>query len=545
MSAAADWTHAALAECSESYRLSCAGIKIDGGMALDFRRYPFVCEIIDRHAPRMTIIKGAQLGISIAMVLKSLGDARRGGLRGILYGFPSDREVQDFSKARFAPLMAKNPGQWNAIDSTDTDSAGLKQIGDVFIYFRGIGQKGGASTKSLSAIKSIPVDRAVFDERDEMDDSRFEEAKHRLDGSLSPELTCLSTPTLPGYGVDLDYVSSNQSAWLWKCTACSAWTCLEDTYPDCIATSRDRDPYYLCSGCRGPLERTKGEWVARKPDVRDHIGYWVSQLCSPTKTAGDILQAADDAVRRGHLRAFHNQTLGRAYAEVDEEITRQQLEALLTDTPKPLRHEGPCAMGVDPGKPHWYTVRVRTSDVDSLCIARGRADTYEELHRIAQQYNVQSGVMDQGYDPSAVASFVEAHAGWYGGLYVGGKRSSADWDHRERMVKMGRTRTLDDAHRAIIAKRVTHVQRDEFWDKYFVPQMTNLKRATLEKDRTGEREGVWVVTGGQKNDHLRHADAYCHLATERVGLSKSVARMRARVEEQDSWSDRPLNAATL
>lgn len=539
-----DATHALFMAASPSYRLNHLGIKIDGGQELDFSRYPFVPQIIDKHAPKTTIIKAAQLGLSVACILKALHEAMQGGLRGILYGFPSDREVQDFSKARFGPLMAANHGVWSS-DNSDIDSAGLKQIGSTFVYFRGIGQRGSSATKSLSAIKSIPIDRLYLDEFDEMDPLRVSEVIHRLDGSRCPEMTLFSTPTLPGYGVDLDYVSSNQSAWLWKCPRCNAWTCLEDTYPDCIGTSRDRDPFYVCSGCREPLERVRGEWVARKPDVTDHYGYWVSQLCSPTKSAGDILQAADDAVRRGHLRAFHNQTLGRAYAEVDEEITRQQLEALLTDTPKPLRHEGPCAMGVDPGKPHWYTVRVRTSDVDSLCIARGRADTYEELHRIAQQYNVQSGVMDQGYDPSAVASFVEAHAGWYGGLYVGGKRSSADWDHRERMVKMGRTRTLDDAHRAIIAKRVTHVQRDEFWDKYFVPQMTNLKRATLEKDRTGEREGVWVVTGGQKNDHLRHADAYCHLATERVGLSKSVARMRARVEDQESWSDRPLNAATL
>lgn len=549
MSAAAD-LHDAMALLSESYRLSRSAIKIDGGNPLDFSRYPFVAEIVDKSPPRMTVIKGAQMGISLAMVLKTLGKARRGTtksgrkMRGVLYGFPSDRDVQDFSRARFAPMMANNPGQWKVSDD-ETDSAGLKQIGDVFVYFRGIGQKGGSSTRSLSGIKSIPVDFVALDERDEMDDSRVDEVIHRLDGSLDPELACLSTPTLPGYGVDHDYVSSNQSAWMWRCAACNEWTCLEDTYPDCIAEPREGVPHYLCSRCRGPLDRKRGQWVPRKPDITDHLGYWPSQLCSPTKTAADILHAADEAVRNGRMRAFYNQTLGRAYAEVDEEITRQQLEALLTTQPKPLRHEGPCAMGVDPGKPHWYTVRVRMTEDDSLCIARGRADSYEELHRIATQYNVQSGIMDQGYDPSAVAAFVEAHPGWYGGLYVGGKRSSADWDHREKMVKMGRTRTLDDAHRAIIAKRVMHVQKDEFWEKHFVPQMINLKRATIEKEKTGEREGVWVVTGGVKRDHLRHADAYCHLALERVGLAKSVMELQARTYDHSSNRGRRLNAATL
>ena len=71
------------------------------------------------------------------------------------------------------------------------------------------------------------------------------------------------------------------------------------------------------------------------------------------------------------------------------------------------------------------------------------------------------------------------------------------------------------------------------------------QRATIEKDKTGEREGVWVVTGGTKNDHLRHSDAYCHLAMERVGLAKSVVQLQSRTYEQTHSSGRRLNAATL
>ena len=470
--------------------------------------------------------KGAQVGFTIPFSMDALEKAKLNKYRGIGYWFPSETEVSDFAKARFGPMMTNNMEIWGKFVH-DTDSAALKRIGNTFLYFRGVGQRGGAgASKSTSKLKSIPLDIIYLDERDEMDDTRVDAVEHRLDAAMAPQIVVLSTPTLPGYGVDHDYALSNQSVWMWLCDKCGEWTCLDLTYPDCIVQPINKDPYYRCSRaqCHAPLTKNRGQWVARKPDVTDHLGYWVSQLSSPTKTAGDIVTASLKAIETGRRSEFENQTLARAFAEVDEEITEQQLLALLTDEQKPLHHEGPAAFGCDPGKPHWYEVRIRLTENDSQVIARGRADTYEELSRIWKQYNCESGVMDKGYDPSAVARFCESHPGCYGGLYVGGKTSTPDWNHKEREVKMGRTTVLDAAHDAIITKRVKHYRRDEFFDKFFVPQMRNLKRATVENKNTGDRRGQWVVTGGQKNDHLRHADAYCNVALERCGIAHSIRR---------------------
>lgn len=530
-----------------SYRLAHKNVLVDGVDPLDFARYPYIPELIDEHRKRVTIIKGAQMGFTIGIVMKVLERAKEARLRGIGYFFPADGEVSDFAKARFDPMMSNNFELWGS-HVRDTDSAGLKRIGQTFLYFRGMGQKGGAAGKrSTSKLKSIPLDMLILDERDEMDDGRVEAIYHRLDAAKDPVIITLSTPTLPNYGVDFDYAKSDQGVWMWKCGHCNEWTCLDLTYPDCIAEPTNEPAYYRCTAkrCGRPLERTFGEWVKRKTEVTDHAGYWASQLNSPTKSAADIVEASLRALETGLRREFENQTLARAFAEVDEEITQAQLEALLTDQQRPLRDEGPCSMGVDPGKPHWYEISKRLTDRDSLVIARGRADSYDELSRLCKAYNVQSGVMDQGYDPSAVAKFCHDHHGWYGALYIGGKKTDPDWNHMERTVKIGRTRTLDDARNAVINKSVQHVAKDEFWIKFFVPQMINLKRATLEKDNTGEREGVWVITGGAKNDHLRHADAYCRLAETRCGLAKSVVALRNRISEQRRQSEGPRSPWTL
>jgi hypothetical protein len=529
LSAALDH-HSTMMALSDSYRLQHQGVTIDGTVALDFNLYPFIPQIIDDHAPKITVLKAAQLGITIACIMRALEDAKRLKLRGIGYMFPSSDEVSDFAKARFGPMMTNNHTLWGQYVK-DTDSAALKRINQTFLYFRGVGQRGGGTTKrSTSKLKSIPLDHLYLDERDEMDDDRVDAVQHRLDGSLAPEEFVLSTPTLPGYGVDYDYKLSNQSVYMWQCWRCNEWTCLELSYPECIVQPREGDPFYQCDKCGKPLDRGKSEWVARKPDITDHLGYWVSQLCSPTKTAKDMVLAAQKAVETGRRDEHENQNLARAYAEVEQEITKQQLEELvMPDEIRPLKHEGPCAMGVDPGKPHWYEVRVRITEKDSTVIAMGQADTYAELSRIAKDFNVESGVMDQGYDPSAVAEFCSSHRGWFGGLYIGRKVSEPDWDYNERMVKMGRTRTLDDAHNTILNGRVRYHQKTKFWEKHFLPQMTQLKRAKIE-DGVGTRSGVWVVTGGSKNDHMRHADAYCDMAVGKCGVAHNVRRMHEKAK---------------
>lgn len=540
MSEALD-THNMLMQLSTSYRLAHSGIIIDGVDPLDFSRYPFIPDIIDDETELTTIIKGAQMGFTIACIMKVLERAKHERMRGIGYFFPSEGEVGDFARARFGPMMTNNWDVWGKYVK-DTDSAHLKRINDTFLYFRGVGQKGsGAAKRSTSKQKSIPLDGIVLDERDEMDDAKVDAIKHRLDGSMNPWRIDLSTPTLPAYGVDFDYTLSDQRVWMWQCEHCNEWQCLDLTYPECIAEPNNADPFFICSKqrCRRPIGRTKGEWVARQTNIKNHAGFWVSQLSSPTVSAAKVLLAVLDAERTGRRRELENQVFARAFAEADEEITREQLMQLLTNEPRPLRHAGPCAMGVDPGKPHWYEVKLRITEEDSFVLARGRATSYEELDRIAAAYNVQSGCMDQGYDPTAVQAFVRSHPGWWGVLYVGGKKTSPDWVYDEHVVKVGRTWLLDLAHREIIDRRVKHVRKDEFWEECYVPQMTNLKRATIERDRTGEREGEWVITGGRKNDHLRHADAYATLAATKVGLSAAVTELRSRSSEQTRGSEAP------
>jgi len=520
-------SHAAMCQMSTAYRLQSMGLEVDG-QPFDLSKYPYIPKIIDSQARRTTIGKGAQMGFTVAIILQSIEEMLHQDLRGLLYLLPTDDEVQALAKSRVDPMLAQ-PAYAHLKNNVDT--ASLKQIGKGFVFFRGAGQRGGAKVKSMSKLKSFPADRLKLDEYDEMDQGRVDAARHRLDGSTCPREVGLSTPTLPEYGVDLDYKASDQQAWHWRCEKCNAWVCLEKTWPECLAEPSEGEPFYLCSKCRDPLERRTGQWVAAKPDVRDHEGYYISQLGSLVKSPARVLDDWQRAQANGRLREFTNQVLARPYADIEDVMTDALMNACLDrDRPRARSSAGPCAMGVDPGaKTMHYWIKDRITDKDTRTLSYGKVDGFDEIGQLAKKFNVQSGVMDIGAETRKVREFLDAHPGWWGCQYVEKKNTSHDWNPKERIVKVSRTQALDESHDAILTKRESLPAPDETYHDMVLPQMKNLARTKLEDTETGNVTMRWVVTGGQKNDHLKHAHAYAGIAAEKVGLAEHVQKaMRAR-----------------
>lgn len=529
MSAALDFQHQLSMAASTTYRLEHKGLKVDGEK-LDFSLYPHLYKIIDGRAPETTIVKAAQQGLSIACILRAIEDQLQLKLRGTGYFFPTDDEVKEHAKARFDPVFE----QYGLNSSVNT--AGLKQVGNGFVWFRAMGQIGGAKQKSLSKVKSFPADKIYCDEADEMDPKRVDAARHRLDGASEDiaEFVSLSTPTIPDFGVDWDYKQSDQEAFHWRCSKCNEWVCLELTWPDCLADPSEGDAFYLCSKCREPLERLGAdtEWVPARPDLEKiHRGFWVSQLSSLRRSPNRILLDLQKAEAKGRVKEFKNQVLAKTHADIEDVMTDALMNACLDrDRPRARSAAGPCAMGVDPGsKVMHYWIGERITDKDTRILSYGKVAGFDDIGQLAKKFHVKSGVMDIGAETRKVREFLDEHPGWWGCQYVEKKATGYDWNPREHIVTVGRTEALDASHDAILSKRTSLPAPDETYHDLVLPQMKNLARTKIEDDQTGNVTMKWVVTGGQKDDHLKHAHAYFQIATEKVGLAESVQRsMNAR-----------------
>jgi len=168
--------------------------------------------------------------------------------------FPSRSDVLDFSKGRISPLIDDNLesiGQW----LQETDAAGLKRVWNTFLYLRGMHSRVG--------LKSVPTDLIVFDELDEAPQNAKDMAMERESHSELKEVVMLSNPTLPDYRIDKEFQQTDQRYWLLKCPHCGEYTCLEDTFPDCLLKIDSR-VILACSRCQGELDPAIGQWVAKK-----------------------------------------------------------------------------------------------------------------------------------------------------------------------------------------------------------------------------------------------------------------------------------------
>ncbi|MHA2069178.1 MAG: phage terminase large subunit family protein, partial [Candidatus Thorarchaeota archaeon] len=121
-------------------------IKLQGGV-WSFEDHPYLIEpmkmpLLQRmgKAPKnMCSMKGTQGGWTEELVLETLHGQIHGHYpRGVLYLFPTAREVSEFSKARFNPLIAMNPtaigNHVKGVSMKGVDTTNLKNINGSMLY---------------------------------------------------------------------------------------------------------------------------------------------------------------------------------------------------------------------------------------------------------------------------------------------------------------------------------------------------------------------------------------------------------------------------
>ena len=292
-----------------------------------------------------TYEKGTQMGLSTLALLRSFHGARYLGYKGILYLMPSRSDALDVAKGRVNPLVEQNEvfSSW----IKDTDSASIKEIWHCFLYFRGM--------RSRTGLKSVPIDFLVCDELDEAVPAALDMAYERMAHSEFKHILKLSNPTLPDFGVNKSFQVTDQRYWLLKCDKCNEYTCLEDTFPDCLLEIKGT-VIRACQKCQSELNPSIGQWVAKKPAITDKRGYHFSQLFSSYVEPGDILRQFRTT---DNLQDFWNLKIGNAYIEAENRLSVEEVLALCGNEGIASSDSGPCYMGVDQGKDLHVTIGKR------------------------------------------------------------------------------------------------------------------------------------------------------------------------------------------
>lgn len=431
-------------------------------------------------------------------MLRVVYGARYQGYRGILYLFPNKSDVTDFSKGRIDPLIDENPhtiGRW----LTSTDSSNIKRIWNAFLYLRGM--------KSRVGLKSIPVDLTVFDELDEAPQNAVDMAVERMAHSELKEILKLSNPTLPDYGIDKAFQETDQRYWLLKCEKCGEYTCLEDTFPDCLITFRGR-VVRACRKCRSELNPSVGKWVARRPSITEKRGYHYSQLFSQFVDPADILHQFRTT---NNLADFYNLKIGVAYVEAENRLSEKEVLGLCGSDGIASSAPGPCYMGVDQGKSLHVVIGEKHPQKAGKIVHLGVYRDWEELDRLMKNFNIARCVVDALPEIRNARAFSERHSGKvYLNYYNQHQKGHYAWNEAEHIVSCNRTESLDASHKEIIGRDIILPKECDIV-REFARHLHNVAKKLEEDEETGSKRYVYVKLGP---DHFRHAFSYEAIAMQ-------------------------------
>jgi len=469
-------------------------------------------------APRQVARKGAQMGWSEIWVLKTLHGMIHGKYpKGALYLFPTTGDVADFTKARFNPLIDSN----SAIKAfvKDTDSVNIKKVGTGFLYLRGARATANieGKKKSSSKLKTVPVDRIVYDERDEMSEAMVELALERVSHSDVQEEMHLGTPTVPNYGVDKLYQQSDQRCWFIRCRACGHETCLELEFPDCIRLNKDGEYYRACVKCGKEIRPVDGEWRPLYPDrSKDLVGWWIGQLNSMYVKPGKIISLYNDPPN-GNLSEVMNSKLGMAYEDAEAALTPNDIWECCGQDAMMMDDSGPCAMGVDIGKRLHVVIGKRPSSKRKKIIKVVTVSSFNDLHDLAQKYNVKCAVLDKYPETRKCRDFQESESYpvWLCGYQDGKKKGPTSWDWSIKEIAANRTEICDASHDLVKDVGALEFPRKCNEMQEYTKHMCNIFKTLEEDENTGDKYYTYKKRG---DDHYRHATNYFMLASERIGV---------------------------
>lgn len=462
-------------------------------------------------------MKGTQGGFTEIEVLDDFHGMRYGRYPlGVLHLMPTGDDVNEFSKARFNPLILANRLAIGKFVKK-TDTASLKKIFDAFLYLRGarLSQKIAGEEKESSKIRSIPVDKVVFDEVDLMDEDVIGKAKGRMGHSKVKKEVYISNPTIPDYGIDKIFNSSDQRHWFRKCN-CGEWTCAELSFPDCVKIRPDGTGYIGCNKCGKELPiwvgEGTGEWVPSVPSNSDFMhGYRWSQLTSVFNDPAEILEDYTNPPE-GNLGDIVRLRLGLPYIAAEDRLTEAEVLACCGPNISVHSHSGPCAMGVDVGKIKHVVIGIKTGRNRYEILKTIQLSEWSDIHDIARRFNVKSAVIDvRPYEDSARQfQNSERYKIWLC-EYSDTTPMGVMHNQKTGIVKVNRTEAFDATHRLVTTDGMLIIPRLCPEIKEFAKQVCATAKVLETNKRTNTQIYRYKKLG---QEHFRNALNYFLMAAK-------------------------------
>jgi hypothetical protein len=361
--------------------------------------YFFLREIYGDERKKIAMRKPSQYGLSTWAILRGIHRAKYRSYN-VIHTLPTLGDVSKFVPSKVNEIIKKNP-QIAGSQTGAVDAVQQKQFGNGFVFYKG--------TFTDREALMLTSDANFYDELDKSDMAQIKNYASRQEGQGSMrEEAWLSTPTIPGFGIDAMFEKSDQKYWRFKCGHCEKEQNMK--WPESVDQTKG---VYICRTCHKPLKPEwirKGKWKAKFPG-REISGYALTQLIAPWVSAEQMCQAHDDAVREHMLDYFYNHKLGLPYISSESAIGATLiLRNCIGDKP---RVEMNSCMGMDVQLHELYIVIgnkegvygiTTAKDSEEYIISSGKTgkSKWDRWAELMEVYDVRYCVIDGGFTPNEV-----------------------------------------------------------------------------------------------------------------------------------------------
>ncbi|MFA7360784.1 MAG: terminase gpA endonuclease subunit [Candidatus Kapaibacterium sp.] len=285
----------------------------------------------------LTVIKSGQTGFTQAM-LNCIGYGIDQAPGPMLILYPSEMNAKRFSKRKLQPMIRDTPVLRSKISEAEKRDGTNSTLE---ITFPG----GFASLVSAKSVDNLSMQSIMYlfiDEKDRIDRTAGNEGDtveivaKRLQGFReSSKQINISTPTIRGSSrIEADYERSNKQKLFLPCPNCGRFQIMK--FSNLKGWRIDKGiykpelTYYECDNekCREHLsERDKyimlpeGKWIAEKPEIKKHAGFFVNELYSTISTWEEVVEQFIKT--KGNpftLQTFVNLVLAETYEDSETTI---------------------------------------------------------------------------------------------------------------------------------------------------------------------------------------------------------------------------------
>ncbi len=504
-------------------------INLRDGIVFSLKDMSYLFDIIECDKKIVNCKKGAQMCLTTAFFISSVHACKyRRYNQNIMYMMPTVTAVERLSKVSFDPIFQYNP--W-IMKKGDTNTTMCREINGRSIVMVGAQPKkvAGSQTKDSDNLRSIPCDRIDADEIDLMDQDMWYQAGQRLLRSEFGERNNFGSPTYPNYGIDKLYEDSDQRKWQIRCSGCGKFTCLAQTFPECIIQIQSK---WLrsCIHCSKEIYVNDGSWQAEYPKRRE-AGFWVSGLLSPYANLDEYMYEFNH-IEGTQMSEFMRSRLGIASTESENQLDTTTVLSRCTSDHNQMISTGETMMGVDIGKTIHVVTGIRTGRESYDILNISRLNNLNELHDLALKMNVRVAVIDSGPHDFGVIEFqrTEPYTVFlcqYSEMSAGKPK----WD-KEGIVKVNRNEWCDKVHSTFIENKI-RIPRVSGEITEYAKEMTCTAKTVVENPDTGVIKPRWIKLGA---DHYYHSTLYFLLACLKMSPRARSQKVNRPSHSLNRWN---------